>query len=395
MTRTNKARNHTPLHLGSRGATLRAVTSVMIVAVCSTFLTGCWSARELNRSALIAGVGFDRQGDLYKMTVQIVQPQKLQPNNRGQTQRAVFESEQTGHSIFNVIRLFPEHATRKLFWSHCRIFVIGSDMAKEGVTQTLNWFYRNQELRPLSYVAVSSTTAASIMYTKTHLEAVPAYDIADDIETMTDTSRAPIVSLKDFMQMTSGAEHAAYTPLIDGMRVKGTAVFLHDKLVGTLNGDESRGLLFLNNQIRSGDITFSAVEDSKDTAKNEFMSLEIIHSNTRKTVQFGGRLPKVVYQIYCVADIADDPSPTGHTEADIQKIEQLAAARIVETSNACITKVKSYDADVIGAGEAIHRANPRTWNQLASQWDALFPNLPTEVQASVRIRHEGLIQARK
>ncbi|QSO46617.1 Ger(x)C family spore germination protein [Alicyclobacillus mengziensis] len=357
---------------------------------------GCWSSRELNESALVAGAGFDRRDGKYQLTIQILQPGKLTPSTRGQSERAVYVSQDTGKTIFEAIRTFPHQTTRKLYWSHCQVFIVGREIAEESVTKTLNWFYRNQELRPLSYVAMSEGEASEILMTKTHLNPIPAYDIASDIKTLSDTSQAPTVTLKDFMKMTANPIGTAYMPVLNKMRIVGTAVFLHDRLAGELNWDESRGLLSLNGLVNSGKILVpsSTTVRTERTEQQDFSTFEIIHENVTRKVKFVQSKPIVSYHIRCTVDLADDPSLEQHSTSDVKKLEQEASERIKQQAEACIQKVKDWHADVIGAGEAIHRSRPREWQRLKDGWEQKFPSTSIEVTADVRVRHEGLIRGR-
>lgn len=355
---------------------------------------GCWSSRELNESALVAGAGFDRQGDKYLLTIQVLQPGKLTPKTRGHSERAVYISQDAGRTFFEAIRTFPQRTTRKLFWSHCQVFLVGREMANESVTRTLDWFYRNQEFRPLAYIAMADSDAALVLKAQTHLNPIPAFDLAADIETLSDTSQAPIVTLKDFMKMSAKPVGAAYMPILNQVRVEGTAVFLHDKLVGELNWDEGRGLLSLLGQVKSGKILIPSPAAS-GVSTQEFATLEIIQEHVNRQARFSHGQPVITYHIHCVADVADDPSLKRHTASELVKMEQAGAARIKGQAESCITKVKGWHTDVIGAGEVIHRGNPRQWQTLNQNWEQVFADTAIEVIVDIHIRHEGLIRGSK
>jgi len=362
-------------------------------------LTGCWSAKELNESALVAGVGFDCIHHKYMLTAQILQPGKLTPKAKGKSETAVFIASSTGKTVFQSIRNFPDHISRKLFWSHCRLFVIGRDLANQSVTQTLDWFYRNQELRPLSYVALAERRAIDLRLIKTHLDPIPAYELADAIDSLADTSDAPIVTLKDFMRGTASPIGVAYLPILSVHRkgelsISGTGVFLHDRLVGTLNTDESRALLTLNGQVKSGTLVIPALAQHGAQSANEFMTFEIMEEHTSKEVRFHLGNPTVIYHIHYVVDIADDPSRVVHSKQEYQTLTLMSERHIKRQVLTCIGRLKGYHADIIGAGDAIHRANPTVWHRLMHQWDEAFSKVSIQLDVSVLIRHEGLIQAR-
>lgn len=379
------------------GRRIRATVLLTLLLFLVFGTEGCWSSRELGESALVAGAGFDYQEGKYILTLQILQPGKLTPKTRGQSARAVYVTQDSGRTVFEAIRTFPHQTTRKLYWSHCQVFILGRQMAEQSVTKTLNWFYRNQELRPLAYIGLSNSDAAAILHTKTHLNPIPAYDLAADIETLSDTSQAPIVTLMEFMKMTTSSTGAAFMPILDQQRITGTGVFLHDRLVGELNWDEGRGLLSLIGDVKSGKILVPMAGGSGSTSSSTsaaYSTLEIIQERVKQDVQFVQGRPLVRYHIRCTADLADDPGLAQHSTADLQKLEQAAAKQLTGQAVACINTAKAWHADIIGAGETIHRRAPQQWQALKSNWEQQFPHTAIEVTTEIHIRHEGLIRGR-
>lgn len=372
---------------------MRPRGTMALLSIVSLCLSGCWSSRELEESAIVAGAGFDKGNPSgHLITVQIVQPAKLTPKVRGTADRAVYFEQATGQTTFEAIRNFTHESSRKLFWSHCQIFVLSANLGPEGVTGTLNWFYRNQELRPLAYIAMSDSTAQDILKVNAVLRPEPAYQRADEILVMTDASTAPIVHLKDFMEMTARPERAAYLPTLkavslDTVTSTGTGVFFRDQFVGKLNLDESRGLLSLTGHVRSGTIVIPTRGQAQAT-------LEIIKETVRKEIRYSQGRPGVLYHIRCVADVADDPGETAHSPQIIEEMEKSAAQDICTKSIQCIQRVQSYHADIIEAGKVLERRDPQRWHKLKSHWDKTFTTLPIQVDATVHIRHEGLIKAR-
>lgn len=373
--------------MSSKTKRLRFASALSFLAFSPLLLSGCWSSRELNRSALVAGAGFDKEGGKYELSIEILRPLKLIPKARGQSQNVTYVTTETGRTVFETIRTFPHKTTRKLFWSHCEVFVIGHDLANESITQTLDWFYRNQELRPLSFVVLSAGKASDVISTTTPLNPIGSYDAGDTVRTLRDTSDAPSVNLMDFMQKVASPVAAAYMPEIDKIEVVGTGIFLHDRLVGDLNVEESKGLVSLVGQVKSGQLTIPAL-----AGHDQYMTVEIIHAGVKKAVRFTQGKPEVTYHLNYVVDIADDPNEFEHDESTFHEIERRVGEEIIRNADGCIAKLKSYHADVIGTGEEIEHKNPRIWGRLVKNWPEEFPDVPIRVDVRVHLRHEGLIQ---
>ena len=55
----------------------RKALVLSLIMLISIFLTGCWSRREMNELAIAVGIGIDKVGDQYKVSVQVVEPNQI------------------------------------------------------------------------------------------------------------------------------------------------------------------------------------------------------------------------------------------------------------------------------------------------------------------------------
>ncbi len=51
---------------------------------------------------------------------------------------------------------------------------------------------------------------------------------------------------------------------------------------------------------------------------------------------------------------------------------------------------ETYQADVFGFGELIHREHPKVWREIRENWHAVFSQLKIDVQADIKVRRTGL-----
>lgn len=52
----------------------------LLLCICISivvFVTGCWNRRELNELAIAVGMGIDKSGDQYEVSVQVVEPSEV------------------------------------------------------------------------------------------------------------------------------------------------------------------------------------------------------------------------------------------------------------------------------------------------------------------------------
>lgn len=56
---------------------------------------------------------------------------------------------------------------------------------------------------------------------------------------------------------------------------------------------------------------------------------------------------------------------------------------------------ENYQADVLGFGEAIHRANPTEWRKIKDDWQTIYPEVEVNVKVNVYTRGLGTLQNSK
>ncbi|WMT41390.1 hypothetical protein RE628_02140 [Paenibacillus sp. D2_2] len=60
----------------------RFTACLFLLLMASTLLTGCWNRRELNELAIAVGLGLDKDGDKYQVSIQVVNPSEVS-NGKG------------------------------------------------------------------------------------------------------------------------------------------------------------------------------------------------------------------------------------------------------------------------------------------------------------------------
>lgn len=61
----------------SNAQQMRKAAVLCCLLLCSVLLGGCWDRREVNDVAFVMGTGLDKEGDQYRVTMQIALPGQL------------------------------------------------------------------------------------------------------------------------------------------------------------------------------------------------------------------------------------------------------------------------------------------------------------------------------
>jgi spore germination protein KC len=172
------------------------------------------------------------------------------------------------------------------------------------------------------------------------------------------------------------------------LQYSGLAVFRKDRLIGWLNETESRGYNFIRGKVQSS-VGFVACPRGGKVVS------EIIRTQTTIKGNVYRGEPQVNIKMQVEANVGEvecndlDLTQVG-TIYDIEKKEE---EKIEEIMKMAVRKAqKSYKADIFGFGEAIHRADPRTWKSIKKNWDyEHFAELPVNIKVNFKIRRLGTI----
>ncbi|NQX48784.1 Ger(x)C family spore germination protein [Paenibacillus tritici] len=352
-------------------------------------LSGCWNYTEVDDMAIVAGVAIDKNEADGKLLLTV----ELVDTNGGmdKTQAGFKMISLSGDTMFEIVRNIISITGKKLFWSHAKSIILSREVAREGLIKAIDWYSRDTETRSDVFIFVSGEkTAREVLNLNSTTETIMSFELAQMMRDEKFISTAPAVEIWDFIDKLETKGNNATAPMISiheennkqNERVTGTAIFKKDRMVGSLNGDESKSMLFVKNKIKGG------VLDMDDKQGNPAYSLEIISNQTKvKPRIVDGRLQM---QIHTVTKTGLDEvmTPQGFGEGEsIQDIEQRAGERLQTDILAVIHKLqREYDADVFGFGEMVFEEQPKVWAKVKDHWLDTFADLDVTVSSKVIIQ---------
>jgi spore germination protein KC len=364
--------------------------------------SGCWNYRELDQLAIVAATGIDRdeEREMVKLTVQIIKPGQVKTGGGeegavgGEARQPVLIMESTGVTIFEAVRNFVLKNSRRLYWSHNQVLIIGKKAAEDGVRPLLDFFLRDHEPRPTVWVLVADRDAVEIIRTQGALEKISGVEMGQLIEAQTAASKNMAVNLEQFTAGLMSKTTSATAPIItithaqreSRIQLDGSAVFQGDRMIGKLTLKETRGVLWATGKVKSGTITVRA------PGSDQKVGLEIIRATGNINSKFIAGQPKMKVKIEVEGNLGCQMS-----EEDLAKPEMLhsmsrrMAEAIRKEVYAAIDVAKQLQSDVFGFGETVYRTDPRRWKPLEPIWKGILAKLPVEVDVRANIHRMGLI----
>jgi len=374
----------------------------------SLLLTGCWDRRELNELAITLAMGIDKVDDEYRLTAQVVVPSEVSMQaSTGRSAVTLFQA--TGETIYEAFRKMTKDSPRKIYPGHLRMLVIGEDLAREGLAESLELLSRDWELRSDFYVVIAKEkNAAEILNVTTTLEAIPANKMFSTLKTSeTAWSGTNGITLDELI---TDLEVVGKEAVLTGITVSGDleigtskqniesitpaariqydnlAVFNKDKLVGWLTEEESRGYNDITNSVKNTVVSISCPKEGQ-------ASIEIIQFNSKLKGNVKKGKPEVDIDMEVKGNIGAVECEINLTELEtIKELEKITEKRLEDVVTKTIESAQNrYQSDIFGFGTAIHRFNPKEWEKLKGQWEEEFSDLKVNVKVDVKLQRMGTI----
>jgi spore germination protein KC len=369
----------------------KTVKTVLILSIClfMLLLTGCWDRTEINDLALVLGTGIDITDDnKIELSVQLSIPNAMGGGQQGRVGgKPTIVEKATGTTIYDAISRLQEKVSRHIFWGHNQVIIIGEKLAEEGIQKHFDFFARHPEPRIRAYIFVTDGKAIDVLKVIPNIEKSSA-EIARELANF---KIGMSVTLKDLLQMLSGEAGAVALPWIetkreDGLRVNGTAVFKKDQMVGRIEDKETRGLLWLRNEIELSSVTF---EPKGAEGK---ISFNLLRSRTKLIPKIENENWKIMVEIVTEDDVVENETKLNLMNPKIvKKLERQLEQEIDKRIHLTFELVqKEMEVDIFGFAEAFHRQYPDQWSKVKDQWDQQFPEVEVEIKSKAYIRRPGM-----
>jgi len=385
---------------------LRMFAVAMLLTSLSAFISGCWDSHDLNKSAITAGIGFDidpKTGE-HLITYQTIIPSKVKSSSAGSS------DEQTGGGIAPAVNLdhlkgttwlealgnYGTQENRSVFFSHNQLDIMGKEVAKQGVYPVIEHAARITQSRPNNLLLIAQDKASDIMAARDGMDVIPAIGIANEVKQSAEFSKFPAVTRLEFANRLMSKTTAPILPIIgifeetapegktfNKVRIKGTAVFKWDKMVGELNEQESRGLLWVTNKIKKGFVVIDAPDGSGKA------SLTITQAKSKIIPQLTDG--KITINVV-IEEQGDLIEYKGSKDMDVILLKQFEERQDEAIQNevmAALNKSLALNADVFGFGEAVHRKYKKEWQDISSRWDEIYLDIEVAIQVKTHINETG------
>lgn len=393
------------------------------------FTAGCNGARQIDEIAFVLAMGVDRgEGDQSTVTYQVAVPRVMAKETDsgkggGNGGKPFSTVTVTAPSLAEARNLLNSAISRAPNLSHIKMFVLGEDLARHGLGDTIGPLIRFREYRGSMFIIVARGTAREFLEkNKPVLEMSPAKYVETVMATADETGYFLTTDLHDFyLRLKSGDASpfvvmAAINPeteqeksagvVVPGERAVdyqagdmprqggdpaeflGLAVFHGDQMRGVLTAHESRMLAMLLGKFPRGFIT---VTDPLAPRHSVNINLRLARRPNIK-VDMVGTHPVISADILLEGEVTSIPSGINYEDEAYRSLLERQISQVVQQEMAHMLQLtQEYQADVVGFGSRLRPKFATYQEWVAVNWHSLYSQAEINVTVNTRLRRSGLM----
>ncbi|SDG77241.1 spore germination protein KC [Desulfosporosinus hippei DSM 8344] len=386
------------------------MTGLMIICLFLILsISGCWGKREVEDLAPLMGIGFDlgEKPGTYLITQQYAKTKKG-GNSGAETEERTLGAEAS--SVREAFDIVSKAAYRTPFMGSLKVIVIGEDVAKAGgFNNMLDFAQRFAEFRRSMYLVIARGKAEDVLNLKLRSEQLPALYIRSIIEGGNELSAFPMVRLGHYLTVLGTESTAPILPVVEAVkdgegihykaeksdeageiRIEGAGVLNGDQLVDFLNDEETKGYMWLEDDVSNRLINTVDLKES-----NVKFSGQVLKSSTRYKVKTDGENFGLNYQVRTSIAIDEvlglDRQLSGTDWIELVKEAEGSFAKVIQQEcESAIKKQRELGFDFLGVGRHIEQRNPRYWKNLKERWKQEVSDFPVSFDIKVTVHNTGM-----
>lgn len=374
----------------------KRIILITFIMSLTLIFSGCWNNTPIDELGIVSAIGVDKLVDgQLEVTAQVVVPGKQMASGGSGGSDTTIQVTADGKTIFQAIRNLIPHLGKKAYFSHTQVMVIGEAAAKEGLSTLWDFIERDHEMpRIMPILVAKGSTAKEALNKKSVMHGISAMQIYSILENNKSYGRSVNIEafkVSELLQEShTGIILGIITPGtsddLDDASTEGSALLKHGKLLGYLNGEETRGYLFAINQIKS---TILNIHNPKEPDK--LIDLEVIKSEGKINAELKDGKPELSIEVKTMGNIGEEQGSSDLSD-DVNVIENEAAACIKQNiKSAIIRSQKDYDCDILDFYTMLYKKHYSDFKKISGQWDNVYKNLDVKVSVQFELDRPGLI----
>ena len=396
-------------------------TCLLLCFICLlSFCGGCAhtkTKRELDSLAVVLGIAIDKaeekdeigsesfgeDSEKLLLTAQVVRNISISQNssesessgsgNEGDLGRPYWNVQVVGSNLLETLRSAIHITNRRLYVAHNQVVIISKDIAQQGIAKYLDYFFRDHETRYDVGIVISDGKAGEVLDVVSHLESFPAQDLKKLVERQKDDAHGPQCTLFSFIKDYKIPYKSTLVPIVriitpeesdnksPYLHIAGSAVFKDDKMVTSLDENQTRGALWVLGQVENGIIALDY--------EGANVAIEIIEGSGDFNVEYVDGRIKIKANAKMTGVLGELQGSRKVEPVVLRAIEKACAEEIESKIRSAFNEIQSNKAVVLGIADRFYRYHYKTWKKIADDFDSLYENADLTVDVKTEIIRTG------
>lgn len=408
----------------------RFIYVLLTLLLSFTFLTGCYDKREIDDETYVVAMGVDiGTTQPLRLTLRYALTQVIGSGSAdGKTLNTVTIDAPTLNSGITAANGF---VGKRIELSHAIVIVFSKEIAEKGISQYMYGIARGRQYRPSIYIAVSRTSAEDYLNSINPIQEVDPSKYLESLYSnfrftgytsstqffnfytaMTSSAMQPTAVLAGVGKFKSSDEFKSKLSAFDGKKkrtptggeykagdipkvgdmeseIMGLAVFNGDKMVGELDGEETRSYLMVTGKY---DQSYIIIPDP--LAHDKYILLRVAQSRKpQHKVTFENGKLKIAVEVKLEGDFVSIQSGNNYESSDKMPIIEAAVSKLISSNISTLLKRTSTDfnSDIVGFGKCFRKTFLTNSEWDAFDWLHKYKDSTFTVSVDYKIRRSGLL----
>ncbi len=384
--------------------TLTNIKIIILLLTIFPLITGCYNYQELNNISIVTGTSIEKIDNKYKITIQVVNPKKS--DDTSSTNQPTFITySQLGDTLQEAYRNIVLTSSRRIYGSHINILIISEDIAKEDISQILDFVFRNTEMRK-EFNVLLSKEPSKLLELNTPITNISSNNIKDTLTADTlHLAASRQITFNEMMNMYLNPNLEIVLPTVEMIgnfnegenidnlkntnpnadyKLTGLAIFKGNKILTTLNEKESVNYNIVTNNVTNTLLKHECQNNKYIVHKiNELSTIQEIDPKKNKLkVKITGTA--IISEVQCDYDLTKPKT--------IEKIQEDINKELVKNTTNIIKKFQEQSTDVFGFKDIYYKNYYKDYNKIKDNYEEIFKNMQIDITSNIKVIAKGNVE---
>lgn len=345
-------------------------TGVLIILFCMAVLSGCWGYTEPEKMLYIHAVGVDYKDGKYEIHAQVIDFANTARSEKPVTEQVQSEVGQaTGRTMDEAFFNLYHSMGQKAFWGHLSFLVLSEELLKKGkMNPVIDSLIRFSETRyHILLYSTKDPVKDLLLTTQIINKSIKLSKLSDPRNSFGQESFIEPIDFRTLLIGLNEPGHEVAIPYVtvtenweslEGKNkvesILGVGVISPDEFKGFLTGEKVKGLQWMNNKTKRGEVTaeIDSNEENKITV--------VVEKNKVKIKPIVGN-DSVTFDI----DVKMNVTVSGvEGKVTIDQIRETVAEEVKKEIEDTYEEALKHDIDIYRLSEYVYRKDVKAWKRL-------------------------------